>query len=448
MGCKIVLERIKNISRLEVDFVFPDSNIIVCAGKNGVGKTSIVQALHMASNPRVFEEMSNASAVGPDSAIAVSIEGCPSYRFEYSKKLNALDSKDLLPGEGQIVAELPVPFGQRFRHFAKVATHDAALKSNIASGKYKKADDLAKFLTSVYPAKNFDEVMVTVAGGTEYYFVILGGDYYIREDHFSSGEFFLIQLYRLVTSGAKLVAIDELDIALDASAQVNLYDAVQPLLRSYSTRLIAISHSLAFLSTADENGLYYLEVLSGEVQLEQRSFGYIKSDMYGFVGYDRYIITEDKVLEQFVQYVIDAYSVEPYYQYRVIGLGGVGQIKLILEKNDSEPIFSTAENILCIVDGDAEGEMKKYKGPARVAIAPVLDIELFIYQNRESLLSSVPLPSYEESSKDKKASKAYWGYLVADLDIPENRLFGLVVAENRAKSGELANNIRNFLAAS
>ena len=54
--------------------------------------------------------------------------------------------------------------------------------------------------------------------------------------------------------------IDELDVALDAAAQVKLYSGIKPLLARYGSRLIVISHSLAFMNTVDDGGLYYLGI--------------------------------------------------------------------------------------------------------------------------------------------------------------------------------------------
>jgi len=116
--------------------------------------------------------------------------------------------------------------------------------------------------------------------------------------------------------------VDELDVALDAAAQVRLYAAIKKLLKQYQTRLIVISHSLAFMSTVDDGSLYYLEENKGQVTLEQRSFGYIKSDLYGFKGFDRYILTEDPVLEGFIEFIIRRYSITAYYQHKTIGVGG------------------------------------------------------------------------------------------------------------------------------
>lgn len=241
--------------------------------------------------------------------------------------------------------------------------------------------------------------------------------------------------------------VDELDVALDAAAQVKLYAAIKPILQQYQTRLIVVSHSLAFMSTVDDGGLYYLEERQGEVSLKQRSFGYIKSDLYGFEGFDRYILTEDAVLEGFIEFVISRFSIMPYYQYLTIGVGGVNQLRMIIEKNDSDQIFSGSNNVMAVVDGDGISELRKdYSGETRMVCSPVDDLEQYVFLNRDNLLSFVDPPTYNESDSIKKASKSYWKYLTADQGINPNQLYELIVDENLITTREFADKIRTFLA--
>lgn len=243
-----------------------------------------------------------------------------------------------------------------------------------------------------------------------------------------------------------MILIDELDVALDASAQVKIYASIKPLLERYGSRLIVISHSLAFMRTIEDGGLYYLEDNSGSITLESRSFGYIKSDLYGFEGYERYILTEDDVLEGFIEYIIIAYSINPFYQHKTIGVAGVNQLKKIVEKNDRDKIFSDSRNVMAIVDGDTYQELiQGYNGKTKLLCSPVNDIEMYIYNNRNFLLPDVDLPSYTESANTKKASKSYWKYLIINMEININLLYRLITEHEPIKSQELGDKIREFL---
>lgn len=444
---KITLENIKGISRLSVEFTYPESNFIVITGKNGIGKTSLVKAFHLISDPDIFQKASGLNAVRADSKITFELDGFDGFSFSYNQNLGVLDTRDKLPDTNEIVAELPIPFGRRFQQFSLISAHDRAIRENIAANDDGRADELIEFLSQVYQNDKFAELKATKVGKYEFYFLHLGQDYYVREDHLSSGEYFLIQIYRLITSGAKLVLIDELDVAVDAAAQVKLYAAIKPLLEKYGSRLIVISHSLAFMNTVDEGSLYYLETNSESVTLEQRSFGYIKSDLYGFEGYDRYILTEDEVLEGFIEYIIMYYSIKPYYQHRTIGVAGWNQLKMIIEKNDTDKIFSDSANVLAIVDGDVYPSLvREYKGDTEIFCSPVEDIEKYIYFNRERLLPDIELPTYTESPDPKTASKTYWRrHLIRDKQIHKNEIYQLIVDAEQQKSQELANKIQAFL---
>ncbi|MCF6194956.1 MAG: ATP-binding protein, partial [Kangiellaceae bacterium] len=317
---------------------------------------------------------------------------------------------------------------------------------NIASSIYDDADELIDFLSCIYLTSKFSSLKVTKIKHQNFYFILRDSDFYIREDHLSSGEFYLIQLYRLITSGSELIIIDELDVSLDAAAQVHLFEAIKPLLDKYNSRLIVMSHSLAFMSTVDDGGLYLLEDDSHGITLEQRSLGYIKSALYGFEGYDRYILTEDQVMEGFIRYVINKFSITPYYQHKTIGVGGCSQLQLIIEKNDTESFFADSSNVIGIVDGDVYQDISnKYSGPTKIFCSPVEDIEKYIYLNRESILAGVELPRYRESDDAKKASKSYWKYLTIDKELHINCLYQLVIDSHNDESERLADEIRSFL---
>jgi len=444
-GDNIVIHNVNGVSLLETTFKFSESNIIVLTGKNGAGKTTLAKAFKLLSEPKIFQKTAGLNAVRPDSYISFKLDGYKPFNYSYNNKLNALDTKQAIPKKGEIISELPIPYGERFQQFSLVAGHDAELRANIASDNYSHAIDLKKFLNSIYSSNKFTELKVSKVKKYYFYFILKDDDYYIREDHLSSGEFFLIQLYRLITSSAKLIIIDEFDVALDAAAQVRLYNTIQPILKEYNSRLIVISHSLAFMNTVDDGALYYLEDKSGITTLKQRSFGYIKSDLYGFKGYDRYILTEDPILEGFIEYVIKTFSITPYYQHVTIGVGGDNQLKMLVEKNDNENLFSDSNNVLCIVDGDVYPKLSEnYKGPTKIICSAVKDIEMYIYNNRKTLLPG-KLPDKNESSNSKKASKTYWKKLTKHYNININSLYKLIIVNENFNAKKLADEIQKFL---
>ncbi|MFK5915568.1 MAG: AAA family ATPase [Woeseiaceae bacterium] len=442
----VFIKNVKGVVELEVTFDFSDRAIIVITGKNGVGKTTLVKSFKLISDLQVFKNSLGLKSIRSDSNITVRLHGHKPFLFSYNSKLDALDTKQVLPKQEAVSAELPIPDGARFQQYAFVAGFDAEMRANIASDMYQVAEELIGFLSQVYLTDKFSNLKFTKIKNNNFYFVLLKDDYYIREDHLSSGEFFLIQLFRLITSGSELIIIDELDVSLDAAAQVHLFEAIKPYLEKYNSRLIVVSHSLAFMSTVDDGGLYLLEDNSHEIILEQRSFGFVKSALYGFEGYDRYILTEDVVMEGFIEYIIGYFSMSSYYQHMTIGVGGWNQLKLIIEKNDCEKIFTDSSNVIGVVDGDAYPKIsQEYSGGTRILCSPVDDIEKFIFLNRESLLPEIDLPAYSESKNVKRASKTYWKYLTVDKQVTKNHLYQLVIDSQNENTKNLVSEIIIFL---
>lgn len=439
----ITIENVKFISSLTVNFTFTDDNIIVITGKNGVGKTSLIKSFRLMADPFIFTKSSGLNAIKENSCISLSINGYPKLSYKYNAKFKTLDTKDPIPSKNSVVAEMSVPYGSRFQQFSLISEHDSEIRTNIASSQYRIADELIAFLTEVYSTNKFDGLMVTKVKQHHFYFKLLDNDYYLREDHFSSGEFFLIQLFRLITSGASLILVDEVDVALDAAAQVRLYSAIKPILVKYNSRLILISHSLAFMSTMKSENLYYLEQLSDSVILEKRSFGYIKSDLYGFVGRDKYILVEDNVLEGFVRFLIRKH-IKTFFEYEIISIGGEPQINSIIAKNNKDKIFGEPQDVIVVVDNDILGKIRS-NGETVVCSSPVDDIEVFVYDNKDRLLPDVVINEFKAANSKKKTAKTYWSKVINSKIKTADELYDIVEKENMSNANKLIESLSSFL---
>jgi len=446
------IKNIKGLTELEATFDFSEKDVVIITGKNGSGKTTLIKAFRLLYDLQVFDKTSNANSLNLNSSVTFKLGNVvPDLAFSYNSKLKALDTKQPLPSKHLVLSELPIPFGNRFEQFSLVAKFDSDIRTNIASSKYEQARGITDFLGQIYPeGERFRELCQTKAGKFTFYFMLQDSDYYIREDHFSSGEFFLIQLYRLVTSGAKLIVIDELDISLDASAQVKFLAAIKPILERHGSKLIMVTHSLALMETANEGDLYYLERQKNTVTLEQRSFGYVKSDLYGFKGRDRYILTEDTVLAGFIEYLIRASEIKPFFNYDIIPVGGEPQVRGMAAKNDELEIFGPSDRVLVVTDGDIFEELTHhYGGPTIVVASPVNDIELYIWQNREQFLPDVIIEDFTHAERDKDTAKTYWKKMISAQGRPESkkvfrdRLYKIIVDNN--DTCELTNALKQHL---
>ena len=164
--------------------------------------------------------------------------------------------------------------------------------------------------------------------------------FYIREDYLSSGEYFLINLYRYIHEKRKCIVIDEIDIALDSSAQVKLIEELRRLCELYEVNVIFTTHSLALMETLNEGELHYMENSEGKVSIREISHNYAKSILFGFhKNWDRYILAEDELSANFIKYLIHKTGEQIFSKYIVIHFGGaqntVDLAKDRLQKNSA-----------------------------------------------------------------------------------------------------------------
>lgn len=99
---KIIIQNIKNISSLLVEFIYPESKLIVITGRNGIGKTSLVKAFHLIKEPDIFQKSSGLNAIRTDSKISFDVSGFAPFVFDYNQRLGVLDTKNKLPIPGEI----------------------------------------------------------------------------------------------------------------------------------------------------------------------------------------------------------------------------------------------------------------------------------------------------------------------------------------------------------
>ena len=297
------------------------------------------------------------------------------YLFTYDLALRSLTTRKPVPARHKAIVsvELPAPHGQRFTFFRTLADHDDEIRQALVLDQCEKPIALIEFLSFIYQDHRFNDLVeVRFRRGACCCFVD-PDKRYIREDYFSSGEYFLINLYRKVTQGTPLVVIDEIDVSLDASTQARLAEQLRQLCTLHKSTVVFTSHSLALMQTLEPDELFYLErdEQAGTTTLMPMSFNGVKSLMFGFRGYDRYILTEDKVLKQFLEYTISRYCSPTFYSYQIIFMGGQGQAKGLMNRNIQYQFLGREEDVICVLDGDQAGQHQ----PLRVYCMPLPDVE-------------------------------------------------------------------------
>ena len=241
------------------------------------------------------------------------------YTSQYNPKLQVIDTKSIINEKikRNIYVELPIPHGERFNHFQRLSEIDEELRKSISLKEYSEPDDLIEFLSKIYNSSRFENLKEIKIKGKRYYFILKEDGFYIREDYLSSGEHFIINLYKIIMRRCKLIVIDEIDISLDASAQVNLIAELHGFCKQYGINIVFTTHSLALMKTLEDSELYYMENNNAEVSLTNVLYNYIRSELFCFQRrWDKYICK---------------YSV-PLFEKE-----GLGEI--LLDKSPSIPLF-------------------------------------------------------------------------------------------------------------
>ena len=215
MRFKIEIRKVQRVAQLTLDLNLDDCKLTCIVGKNGVGKTTLVRAIRNLSRSDTFIQTAAPRIFKEDSRISYDIDG-EQFHFTYSPKTRTLDCRGRISKSARelCATELAAPHGERFNFFQRVSNADNDMRWQLSAGNYRKPQELIEYLNAIYRENRFDRLVQTSARGHTYYCILEDDGWYIREDYLSSGEYFLISLYRTITGPASLVVVDEIDISL------------------------------------------------------------------------------------------------------------------------------------------------------------------------------------------------------------------------------------------
>lgn len=325
-------------------------------GRNGAGKTTLAKAIMTFALADTFRRTSSDGALRASSLVRYTLDDA-SFEFTYDPAIGTLSTRKPPPESlrSLVAVELPIPHGQRFSSFHVLSEADADIRRAIILGDDIRPEALIGFLTRIYGEARFEDLREVKFSRGACCFHRIEEDRYVREDYFSSGEFFLISLYRRLQSGPRLIFIDEIDISLDAAAQARLVEELRRLCTEFSVNVVFTSHSLALMQTLGAGELLYLEAVGGRSTLDERSFAFVKSLMFGFRGWDRYVLVEDEATKLVVQHLINRHCVSAFYSYFIVEVGGAGQVISLLQRNRAHGFLAPANAVIAILDGDQAG---------------------------------------------------------------------------------------------
>ncbi|MEL0636498.1 AAA family ATPase [Marinomonas sp. TI.3.20] len=452
MNFEIKLKNIQHIKSLELKFDLSENKIMCLSGKNSVGKTTLFRSVRNLYLNNTFIETAAPYIFQDDSYIEYRVEDYV-IKFSYNKRLGSIDTKQDISDElkGLFLVELSIPHGERFDQFQRLSNLDEELRSKIALGEYSEAADLIEFLNEIYCDNRFDGLKNVKIKGKDCCFILKDdvSRYYIREDYFSSGEYFLINLYRNIKRGKKVIFIDEIDISLDASAQVNLIRSLRVYCKHYGVNIFFTTHSLALMKTLESDELFYIESYQdgSGFSIENRSYNFIKSVMYGFNGFDKYILTEDERLAHYLEYLISDFG-SVFYKYKIIYIGGASQVVDLARRNLNSSFLAKGSDVIIVLDGDQVDE-EYHADFDNINFLPFSNIEVQVLEWYESLDERLPkVDSIDGKKRAKRAKNLFWKLTKNDngrqLISPE-KIYNYLDDSFLDGVGELKRKIREFL---
>ncbi|SKB39571.1 ABC-type multidrug transport system, ATPase component [Luteibacter sp. 22Crub2.1] len=371
---QVTLDAIQHVARLHLDVDLSQSGLMCLVGRNGAGKTTLVRALRNLSNSDTFVRTATPYAFSEESKIVYDLDG-EQVTFSYNNVVRSLDCREKISKKLRqlIAAELPMPYGARFNYFRSASEADQDIRTAIAFGTYDSPEELISFLNAVYETDRYSAMVEVRLKGKSYYALVRDDGTYIREDYLSSGEHFLINLFRTIKGPSRLLVIDEIDLSLDAAAQANLPNWLRGFCAQYGRKILFTTHSLALMRQLEVEELFYIEGEDGEVTIKPISYSYAMARLFGFAGYDRYILTEDKMLTAFIGHIVSKNCEKTLLRHKIIFIGGGSQIAELINKNGTEEFLAPKDKVIAILDADQKNE--KFAGDPGIHTIPLESIE-------------------------------------------------------------------------
>ncbi|WP_140803959.1 hypothetical protein [Rhodanobacter glycinis] len=143
-----------------------------------------------------------------------------------------------------------------------------------------------------------------------------------------------------------------------------------------------------------------MERRNESITLEPASYSYIKTLLFGFSGWDRYILTEDIELSTLLEEIIRRHCPQVFYRYKIIFVGGGSQVTSLLKRNVAEQFLADPQHVIAILDGDQDG--LRHARQDNVYFIPFPNVEQALIDRSKDANFPYQLPNAVTILTDKK----------------------------------------------
>jgi len=166
------------------------------------------------------------------------------------------------------------------------------------------------------------------------------------------------------------------------------------------------------MKTLSSPELQYMDSNESCVTLTNVSYNYVKSLLFGFKGWDKYILTEDEILKNYLMHLLAHDNHSIFSEYKIIYIGGGNNVVNLMGRNNDEEFFSSSNNVISVLDGDQK-YLRYCRDNDKVFFIPFDSVEKQLKKhydraNRDGLpfveLSDTPKRLYKSLIKTEKMS--------------------------------------------
>lgn len=370
---KIIIKNIKNINSLE--FELPNPGLYIITGENGIGKTTLFTCISRICNSNAYRVGFATSKIRDYDMFSGSIE------YVLDDESVVYSRRECGEWRPSNKSSLLKKFG--YPQVVNITTKDERVFSQQElkpRQRYKKNSRLNEQLNSIFNTKRFDSMLQITTGdlrrgrtkGTNErrrniaHVIPLDGGKFYSEQNFSFGEIVLLNLLLDVenASNGSIILIDELEMALHPSAQINLIDVLGEIAKTKGLTIIISTHSSSIIKSR-----------KNVILLEGNDEGKIKviydcppAKAIGAIGMredtmpDVVLLVEDAMAKALLHSMLKKYNEQEgnnYLDIRILEIGGFDNVINFFDEAVGY-VFYNNVYVAAFMDKDVETDIIPY----------------------------------------------------------------------------------------